>query len=528
MTGRQRGVLAATGLGLFLVFLDAMIANLALPDIQQEFGGGESTMQLVVVAYSVGMALCIMPSATWADRSGRRLVFVISVVVFSAASLASGLAPALWALVAARGIQGMAAAAVSVTSLALVSAEFDSPEGKARAIGIWTAIAAVGLGVGPTLGGFLTEEVGWRAVFLISVPVGVVVVVLTFRFVSESRDATSRRFDVIGQVLFAVSIVSLSIGVVAGPQRGWLSPVIVGCFVLFAVTLVAFVRVERSKDSPMMDVRLFEDGTYSWAIASVFALYFLIYGALLLVTQYWQNVRDFSPIETGLLMLPFAFAMMLLPPRTGKYIARVGPLRPARIGLLTLFFGALSLIVAIRLHLLASAAFVVLAVGVAFAGPALTALSMSRVRSDRAGMASGIFSAQRAIGSTIGYAVMGSVLAAWLGVTLSSSLQTTIPDDSQREAVTDSIIENASPYAYSAEIGPGEPIPSEDATTDQEILDAAKDDFIAGIQISLGVGAVLLLITWLLGRFRYARPPSEPNQHPAPSKSEPEHFGVRT
>lgn len=153
VTRQQRGVLAATGLGLFLVFLDAMIANLALPDIQQHFGGGESTMQWVVIAYSIGMALFIMPSGTWADRRGRRFVFTIAVVVFMVGSLASGFAPAFWVLVGARFVQGVGAAAITVTSLALVSAEFKDDDLKARAIGIWTGIAALGLGLGPTLGG---------------------------------------------------------------------------------------------------------------------------------------------------------------------------------------------------------------------------------------------------------------------------------------------------------------------------------------------------------------------------------------
>lgn len=514
MTRRQRGILAATGLGLFLVFLDAMIANLALPDIQDQYGGGESTMQWVVIAYSIGMALFIMPSGTWADRRGRRFVFVVAVTVFMFGSLASGLAPAFWVLVGARFIQGAGAAAISVASLALVSAEFKEPELKARAIGIWTGIAALGLGLGPTLGGFLTEEVSWRAVFMIGVPFGLLVLVLTFRFVDESSDPTDRGFDLVGQVLFAVAIITLSVGVVSGPHQGWLSPVIVGCLVVFVVSAAAFIRQEMRTDAPMMDLTLFNDSAYSWSIAAVFSVYFLVYGALLLITQYWQNVREFSPIRAGLLILPFALVMVFLPPRVGKYIAKVGPLKPARFGLAIVAVGAVALIVSLNFHLVSSLAFVVIAIGIAFAGPALTALAMSRVPADRAGMASGIFSAQRAIGSTIGYALMGTVLSVWLGATLNNNLEQVIPNDARRKSVSDSIIDSANPYANPAEIGRGRPIRFDGADRKSEILEIASTDVVQGIQVSLAVGAAFVAIVWAFGRFRYARP--EPSAAPPP------------
>lgn len=511
MTRRQIGILAATGLGLFLVFLDAMIANLALPEIQQQFGGGESTLQWVVVAYSIGMALFIMPAGTAADRRGRRLVFLIAVVVFLLGSLGSGLAPEFWVLVVARFVQGSGGAAISVTSLALVSAEFKDPDLKAKAIGIWSGIAALGLGLGPTLGGFLTEEVGWRAVFMISLPVGVLVLFLTVKFVDESKDPDERGYDPTGQVFFAAAVTTLSFAVVSGPQAGWSSPLIFGCLVVFLVSTTGFIRHERRTSQPMMDLELFADHTYSWSIGAIFAAYFFVYGALLLVTQYWQNVRGFSPIEAGMLMLPFALVMVFLPPRTGRYTARVGPLKPARIGLLVVVIGAGVLIGSLHLFLFASVAFAVIAVGIAYLGPALTALSMSRAPADRAGMASGIFSAQRAIGSTVGYAVMGSILAVWLGATLETNLEPVIPDESQREAVSEAIIDNANPYAYAAEIGPGEPIPFELPSNQAEILEVAQDNMVQGMQISLAVGAALVLMLWALGRFKYARP--EPSDH---------------
>lgn len=205
MDRTQRFTLVATGLGLFMIFLDALIVNVALPEIQRAFHVGEAGLQWVVAAYSLGMAIFIMSAATLADLHGRRRWYVAGITVFTLASIACGMAPTLPLLNAARGVQGLAAATANVTSLALVSAAFPEPKQKARAIGIWTAIASVGTAVGPTLGGLLVEHWGWRSIFLVNVPVGLVVVFLTWRFVAESRDERPRHFDVPGQALFSHS-----------------------------------------------------------------------------------------------------------------------------------------------------------------------------------------------------------------------------------------------------------------------------------------------------------------------------------
>ncbi len=176
---RQRMTLVATGLGLFMIFLDATIVNVALPDIQNEFDVGEQGIQWVVAAYSLTMGMFMMSAATLSDQRGRRRAYVVGIVLFCVASVGCGLAPDLGVLNLARGLQGVGAAIVNVASLALVSAAFPDPAAKARAIGLWTGIAAIGLAIGPTLGGVLTEGLGWRSIFLINVVVGVVAVVLT-------------------------------------------------------------------------------------------------------------------------------------------------------------------------------------------------------------------------------------------------------------------------------------------------------------------------------------------------------------
>ena len=251
--------LVATGLGLFMIFLDALVVNVALPQIQRDYAVGEAGLQWVVAAYSLGMAVFIMTGATLADLHGRRRVYLFGIAVFTLASVACGLAPSLEFLNVARGVQGMAAAAANVTSLALVSAAFPEPKSKARAIGIWTAIASLGTAIGPTLGGLMVEHWGWRSVFLINVPVGITVVWLTLRFVAESRDERPRTLDPVGQLLFIAAVGTFAYAVIAGPQAGWLSGRIVALFVLAALATFAFVRWERRSADPMMDISLFRD-----------------------------------------------------------------------------------------------------------------------------------------------------------------------------------------------------------------------------------------------------------------------------
>ena len=187
-SSRQKLTLLATSVGLFMIYLDATIVNVALPDIQKDFDAGEQGLQWVVAAYSLTMGMFIMSAATLSDQKGRRKAFIGGMVLFAAASALCGAAPSLGVLNVGRGLQGVGAATVNVASLALVSAAFPDPKAKAKAIGLWTGIASVGLAIGPTLGGVLTETIGWRSIFFVNVIIGAVGVVLVLAFVEESRD----------------------------------------------------------------------------------------------------------------------------------------------------------------------------------------------------------------------------------------------------------------------------------------------------------------------------------------------------
>ncbi len=500
MDRTQRLTLVATGLGLFMIFLDALIVNVALPDIQAAFKVGEAGLQWVVAAYSLGMAVFIMSAATLADLQGRRRWYFAGIALFTASSVACGMAPTLEVLNVARGVQGVGAAIANVTSLALVSAAFPDPKQKARAIGIWTAIASVGTAVGPTLGGLLVEQLGWRSIFLVNVPVGLLVIWLTLRYVAESRDERPRTFDIVGQLLFAVTVGAFAYAVIEGPQHGWTSAPILALFATAAVGLALFVRYEHRSADPMMDLNLFRDSAYALAIVTICIVFFSVYGMLLLTTQYLQNVRGHTPQATGLMILPFSASITIISPLVGRLVGRFGARPPILVGLATLIAGLALLIVGGH----GSTPVVLLGLALAGGGGALcltpiTTLAMTSVPRDRAGMASGIMSAQRAIGSTVGFAVMGSVLAAWLSATLEPDLAPALPDVAERRAVAAAIVASANPRAHVAEVGPRQPIAHADPATRDKVVAIAERDFVQGIRLALSVAIALLALVLLAG-----------------------------
>lgn len=505
-TTRQKVTLVATGLGLFMVFLDTLIVNVALPDIQKSFGVGEAGVQWVVAAYSIGMAIFMMTSATFADHFGRRRMYIIGMVVFGAGSAVCGFAPSIEVLDGARLVQGMAAATVNVTSLALVSSAFPDPKQKAKAVGIWTAIASLAMAIGPTVGGVLTQTVGWRSVFFVNVPVVIIAIVITYAAVAESKDPIPRGFDVIGQVLFILGIGAFAYALIQGQNVGWASPIILGCFAAAGVGLSVFVIVELRVRAPMMDVRLFANRTYTIAIVAIFLQFFSVYGMLLLTTQYFQSVRGYSPIVAGFLILPFSAGIMIFSPVAGILVAKYGTRVPIVIGETALIVGLAFVLVGLTTStVVVCIGLGFVSVGGAFTLTPVTSLAMTSVPEERAGMASGIMSAQRALGSTAGYAVMGAILAVWLGMTINPHLEPLVPDDAARAEVTEAIISEATPAAVNAEVGPGRPLGEDTQLDRDEIIAVVDKDFERGMQIAIGLAIVLGIAGWLLTFFGLPR-----------------------
>lgn len=502
---RQVPTLVATALGLFMIKLDATVVNVALPDLQAQFRVGEQGLQWVVAAYSLTMAMFVMAGAALADRRGRRLAYLGGLVVFVAASIGCALAPSVTLLGVARGVQGVGAAVISVASLALLVSAYQGSSAKAKAIGAWTGISAVGYALGPSIGGILTGEFGWRSIFWVNPVVGAVAVLLTVHFVAESRDPHRRPFDLAGQALFIVAIGLVTYVLVEGPHAGWASPSMLVLAAAGAAATTAFVVVERRRAEPMMDLGLFRDRVYSVAIATIFAVMFCVYGTLLIVTQYFQNVRGHGPTLTGVLMISMTAPSIVAAPLAGRMVGRYGARLPTLLGVGSICVGTALLVVS------TGGPIVWTLVGLTLTGVAgslavapATAIAMRAVPEDRSGMASGIISVQRALGSTAGFAIMGSVLAAVVSLTLPGALERDLPDRAERDRVVEQIVEDANPRAVTSLIGPGKPLPPE-VDRDERLVDAADEAFVAGLRAAWALGFAAVAAVFVAGWIVFPR-----------------------
>lgn len=490
-------VLVATGLGLFMIFLDATIVNVALPSIQDEFSVGESGLQWIVAAYSLTMGMFMMTSASIADRWGRRRTFVAGLVIFCGASLACGLAPNIDVLNLTRGIQGVGAAVVNVASLALVGAAYTEPSAKTRAVGLWTGIAAVGLAIGPTVGGVLTDSLGWRSIFMVNPIVGGIAIVLTYLFVDESSDPEGHSFDPFGQVLFIVGIGALAFALVEAPVHGFSSPAILVPLLSSAVVLIGFALFELRSRDPMMDVRVFANIPYTASIITVFSVLFCAYGTLLIITQYFQNIDGYSAQRTGFLLLAFSIPGMVMAPVAGRMAARFGGRRPTLVGIASAGLGTLLLAAGVGGPLwLVMLGLFALGNGAGLAIAPATAVAMASIPAERSGMASGILSTQRGLGSTAGFAIMGTVLALVVAAQLPGKLEPVISDPVERSIVVDDIVEDANPQAVPAVIGRA---PQRGPDERAEVIAAADSAFVAGIRLAELLGFVLVAGTFVFG-----------------------------
>ncbi len=315
-------------MSLFIVGLDITVVNVALPAIGQELHAGITGLQWTVGAYTVVMASLLMFSGSMADRLGRRRTFVIGLTVFSVASLLCSLAPSVGLLVAFRVLQAVGASMMNPVAMSIITNTFTDPRERAQAVGVWGAVFGISMALGPIVGGTLVSSVGWRSIFLINVPVGLAAILLTLRFIPESRAPRPRRFDPVGQVLVVVLLATLTYGIIEAPSRGWSSAAILATFSAAAMALLALLLYEPRREEPLVDLRFFRSIPFASSIVISVAAFAAFGGFLFLNTLYLQEVRGLSPLQAGLATLPMALMTMLASPLSGRMVGRRGPRLP--------------------------------------------------------------------------------------------------------------------------------------------------------------------------------------------------------
>jgi EmrB/QacA subfamily drug resistance transporter len=415
---RKWWTLVAVAVGLFMIMLDNTVVNVALPSIQQDLGMSPSELEWVVNAYALTFGVLLLSGGKLADLLGRRRIFIVGLVIFTAASLWCGLAGGAASLIAARTLQGIGAALMNPATLSIITATFP-PRQRGTAIGIWAGVSALALAIGPLLGGLLTEDLDWSWIFFINIPVGVAGVLAARIFIDESRDTSrEQRLDLPGLVTSAVGLFALTYGLIETNDHAWGSTRVLTLFAVAVVSLGLFVLLELRQRNPMLDMSLFRDPTFSGANSVMFLVGLAMFGIFFYNSLYLQRVLGYGAIKTGATFLPLTVLIILVAPAAGKLSDRIGP-RWLMGGGMTLL--AASLLLFGTLGVAASwwdivPGLVVGGLGMAITMAPTTAAAMASVPVDKAGVGSAVINSMRQVGGSLGIAIMGALLATSVSV----------------------------------------------------------------------------------------------------------------
>jgi EmrB/QacA subfamily drug resistance transporter len=419
---RRIGILLICSMSLLIVGLDVTIVNVALPSIGHDLGASVSGLQWVVDAYTLVLASLLMLSGSTADRLGRKRTFVLGLAVFSAGSLLCSLAPSLELLVVFRMLQAIGGSMLNPVAMSIITNTFTDPRERAQAVGVWGAVVGVSMALGPVIGGLLVTSAGWQSIFWINIPVGVAAIVLTLRYIPESKAPRARKFDPVGPVLMIVLFASLTYGIIEAPTRGWSSPLIVLVFCLAAAALAGFVYFEPRRKDPLVDLRFFRSIPFAAATVTAVAAFATLGGFLFLNTLYLQDVRGLSALHAGLDTLPMAVMTMVASPISGRIVGSRG----ARIPLVTA--GVALTAACIMLAQMEPTtpftwlfvAYVVFGLGFGVVNAPITNAAVSGMPRAQAGVASAIASTSRQLGATLGVAVVGALVTSKVSTSASA------------------------------------------------------------------------------------------------------------
>jgi EmrB/QacA subfamily drug resistance transporter len=481
---RKWWTLTAVSAGVFMLLLDVTIVNVALPDIQSAFGASLSDLQWVIDAYALTLAALLLTAGSLADLLGRRRLFALGIVVFTAGSLLCGLSTSATFLALARAFQGVGAAIMFATALALIAHAFRGRD-RGTAFGIFGAITGIAVAVGPVLGGVITSGLSWRWIFFVNIPLGIAATAVTLLKIDESRDTGAHRPDWIGFVTFSGALAALVYGLIRANAEGWGSPLIVGCFVAAAALLGAFVIAELVQRSPMLDMSLLRKPTFVGGLAAAFAISASLFAMLTYLVLYFQNVLGYSAAGTGVRFLALTGAIFLTAGVAGRLSARV----PTR-----LLIGPGFLLIGVGLllmrgldpasdwtHLLPG--LILSGVGAGLVNVPLASTAVGVVEPARAGMASGINATFRQVGVATGIAALGAIFAARIRDGVETALTGT-PLGGSAHGIAEQVSTGHTTQAIASA-----PAPLRGA-----VAEASRAAFVSSLNDILLVGAVVALV----------------------------------
>jgi EmrB/QacA subfamily drug resistance transporter len=409
---RRGWTLAIVSIGLFMVVLDNLVVNVALPSIHRDLGASIQALEWTVNAYVLAYAVLLLTGAALGDRFGRRRMFIAGIVLFTLSSAASAVAPSIDLLIAARALQGIGAAIVTPLTLTLLADAFP-PERRGVALGVWSGISGIAVALGPLVGGAVIQLSSWHWIFWINVPIGIALVPLAARRLAESHGA-SQRLDLRGLALASAGLFGIVYGLVRSQSQGWTSPEIVVALSAGALLVVAFIAYELRARDPMLPMRFFAKRSFAVTNAVSLAMYFGMFGSIFFLSQFLQNVLGNTPLQAGVKLLTWTGATMVVAPLAGFFSERYGSrvFMAAGLALQAIALGWLAALASVDQTFASMIGpFVFAGSGMALVfAPAANAV-LSSVHTDEAGQASGAANAIRELGGVLGIAVLATVFS---------------------------------------------------------------------------------------------------------------------
>ena len=483
-------VLAVMSLGIFLMFVDTTIVNTALPAISRDLGASTSTLQWVIDSYILVLAGLLLLGGTIGDRFGRRPWMVIGMSIFGIAAVGAAFSTSAESLIGFRALQGVGAALVMPATLSILTDVFGRQE-RALAIGIWTGVGGLGIGMGPAIGGFLVDEFGWSAVFFMHVPIVALALAGLLFIVPESRDNRERRLDIPGGLLATGGLLALGYGIIQGAEAGWSSPQIVGAFVAAVALISAFGIVEARTKEPMLPLQFFRQKDFTGGVIIIGLIFFSMFVTFFFLTQYLQIVQGRSAFEAGSLIVVVAVGMMAGAPLAGTFVKRVGP-RVLLVGSLAAMISGLVLLLQLDIDSSTTRIAISLAtfgIGAGLGLAPLTDTVMAAVPVSDAGIGSAVNDVSRELGSSLGVASVGS---------LANSIYRGNVEEALNGSVPPSAIEAAKEGIGVAAIS-SESLPADVAA---QVINSANLAFVdaitAGFIVSIGVLALAAVVALTL------------------------------
>jgi EmrB/QacA subfamily drug resistance transporter len=409
---RKWWTLFAVAFGLFMIMLDNTVVNVALPSIREDLGISISELEWIVNGYALTFGVLLLSGGKLADMFGRRRIFMVGLVIFTASSFFCGFANSAGVLIGARVIQGSGAALMNPATLSIIVATFP-PRQRGTAIGIWAGVSAMALAIGPLVGGAITEHVNWSWVFYINVPIGILGLVAARLFIDESKDTREQRLDLPGLVTSAGALFALTYGLIESNKRGWGDTFVLALFAVAAVLFVLFILLERHQRLPMLDLNLFRNRSFSSANAVMFLIGLAMFGVFFFVSLYVQNVLRFSPIQAGATFLPMTMCIVFVAPVAGRLADKVGPRRlmVPGLSLVTVSLVLFSLLNESSTFWTLLPALLVGGIGMAMSMSPTTTAAMHAVPVEKAGVGSAVINSMRQVGGSVGIALMGAIVA---------------------------------------------------------------------------------------------------------------------